>query len=61
MSVKEIAEKMQLSPKPVENHLYRALQALRIALKKDYFFLTFFFVLLFFEKNGYRLGIVHPS
>ncbi|MFT4154306.1 RNA polymerase sigma-70 factor [Parafilimonas sp.] len=37
MPVKEIAERMHLAPKTVENHLFRALQTLRAALKNACF------------------------
>lgn len=48
MSVKEIAKQMDLAPKTVENHLLRALNAVRVALKNAYFSVALFFLLHFF-------------
>lgn len=39
LSEKEIAEQLQLSPKTVQNHIHRALQALRNLLKHPFMFL----------------------
>jgi len=51
MSVKEIAKKMNLSPKTVENHLFRALHALRIALRNAYLTPLLFPILYFLNKS----------
>lgn len=48
LSVKEIAEEMQLAPKTVENHLLRALQTLRIILRNVYLSLALLFLSHFF-------------
>jgi RNA polymerase sigma-70 factor (ECF subfamily) len=48
LTVREIAEKMQISPKTVENQLHKALHRLRLTIRNLPFFLLI--VLFFFDR-----------
>lgn len=50
LTVREIAEKMQISPKTVENQLHKALHRLRLTLRNFPFFLFIISFFSFFAK-----------